>query len=162
MPISLNARFDHRKASTIMAALRAYQGIARHDHNLRDIASNGGTLNPLDGAEINRLYTEIEKGQAPTDLHITVPDGAWQRSGKVETGRPDDTPESRLLVQIDINGTAMHLEAYEVHDDENAQDPTNSAFKPEVEALHDIVDSWFQTTKIMGRTYILCAVPHGD
>lgn len=152
-----------------------------------DIITNGGTFTPLTPTEIDLLCEEINIVEPTTRaahvltkafgaaFEIIVPNEAWQKTGQVDgdpaTAESDDTPESRLLCSsVVINGLSMHLEAYEVKQlpvehngmEYEEQVAANSAFEDEVGSHQAMQDTTFQTTEIMGRTYILVATPHGD
>ncbi|TAM91140.1 hypothetical protein EPN42_04575 [bacterium] len=94
----------------------------------------------------------------PEHPSITIPRGAWKPTGAYHDAH--DT-RCRLLTDIEINGTPMHLEAVAV---------TNGEEQRIVDPEHDqaldlnVGDGGFPvcTTAIAGREYVLIATPCGD
>lgn len=97
------------------------------------------------------------------DCHVLLTDEnkkstslSWKKTG------PEEDPSSRLLAQIEIAGTPMHLEAYEVHDVDGVQ--TTKAWPEDMNTVFDRlgIECRLMTTEINGREYILLAQPFGD
>jgi hypothetical protein len=98
------------------------------------------------------------------EISITIPDDAWEPSGpELDPEYPEGLgPETRLLAGITINGVPMHLEAYQVTN-EDGQRAADITFADDIEHLQSMQDvSGFQTTTIRGREYVLVATPHED
>lgn len=168
-------QFDNRKTATILAALRYWQrhqaraaecGMRSNTIPEDDILTNGGTLKPLDGIEIDALCEEINF--EPKEPSITIRPEAWVRTGS-DAEQTDDDPASRLLTSIVINGTHMHLEAYAVKEADGETHPyskgdqiaADQMFEDDVATFQGVFECAFDTTEINGRDYILIATPHG-
>jgi hypothetical protein len=92
---------------------------------------------------------------------ITVPDDAWEDSG------PEEDPKSRLLAELEINGTWFHLEAFAVEYREQTETTfgeqhfADLAFEDEEHAVLDVfVEGAAATVTIKGREYALVVTPH--
>lgn len=55
-------KMDLRELGTVLAALRFWQNGGRHVNDIYDIASDGGTLQPLDAVEIDALCERLNGG----------------------------------------------------------------------------------------------------
>lgn len=73
-------------------------------------------------------------------------------------------PHSRLLAHIRIGSLDMHLEAWEIdQEEEDCQEVKASTLRADdFERLCAMMDSTFQTIEIDGREYVLVATPYGD
>lgn len=87
-------RLDEREHATVMAALRYWQreGLNSGGHEIEQIATNAGALEPMDAAEVNRLCERVimspqqaspkllevarENYAAPSDDDIEIDDDA--------------------------------------------------------------------------------------
>jgi hypothetical protein len=87
---------------------------------------------------------------------VTIPDNWWRPNEAL------DTPTDCLYGTLEINGYAMHIEAWAITvDDDGLQTTVNSAYTEDFAQLHDAVhaDGHFQTKTINGREYIILASP---
>lgn len=84
-------------------------------------------------------------------IHILIPPGMW---------RDDRGDATKLHCVISISGTMMHLEAIQVHDVGDEQQPVNRDLTDEFMYLSLYgSDGPFDTTEINGKSYILVATP---
>lgn len=167
---------DDAEHATILAALRYYQANGQGDPNNRsvvihEIATNcDKVMSSLDDDGIDALCERINVQPGPEwGPNVLIADDAWQPTGPdpVSDGsRPADT---RLLARMNINGTPMHLEAYQVKEAEKGgyysggeQIAADEHFDDDVGTLQSMQDATFQTTELRGRTFILVATPHGS
>lgn len=98
-----------------------------------------------------------------TKYSITIAPEDWEPTGPDAESDPDEPdPTARLLASINVNGCALHLEAFAVVDNDSCQEAAHAHFHDDVEALQNMQDTAFQTVEINGRTYILVATPHGS
>ena len=77
-------------------------------------------------------------------IHILIPPGMW---------RGDRGDATKLHCVISISDTMMHLEAIQVHDVGDEQQPVNRDL-----TLYGS-DGAFDTTEINGKSYVLVATP---
>jgi hypothetical protein len=86
-------------------------------------------------------------------ITVTIPQATWNDfSGD----------RSRLICVIDINGTFMHLEAFQVHNvgASNEQQPVNEDHQDDFDLLCRYgTEGEFETTEIDGKPYVLVATP---
>jgi hypothetical protein len=91
-------RVDRRELATILAALRFHQdenlqgGTTIPDEAVADIATDGGTLAPLDFEEVGRLCQRLNLEQEQPGLNIEPP---HRESG--------EEPLYRVVYAIDVN-----------------------------------------------------------
>ena len=76
---------------------------------------------------------------------------------------PDDDPDCRLLAHINIAGLDMHLEAWEIdQDDHDFQSVREETMRSDdFDTLASIMDCRFETITIDEREYVLVATPYG-
>jgi hypothetical protein len=95
---------------------------------------------------------------------------AWERPNLIVQDKDwkdvDDGKGRHLHTQITINGTFMHLEAYEVDPSEVSYQKTKIGDE-DIAAIYDAVgaDGPWATTRIptlRGRDYVIFAAPHCD
>ncbi|GAC1549923.1 MAG: hypothetical protein NVS2B17_34450 [Candidatus Velthaea sp.] len=90
-----------------------------------------------------------------TKFSLTIPENAWSTDG------PEDNPRAKLHVNVILNGTSMHLEAFAVNDyDFNEQKAQCFAYDPEFDAIQTIQGGAVKTTEIFGAAYVLAMTPH--
>jgi EAL domain-containing protein (putative c-di-GMP-specific phosphodiesterase class I) len=107
---SMSLRVDHRELATILAALRFHQdenlqgGGPIPDKAVEDIATDGGTLKPLDSQEIERLCQRLNLDSEPAGLNVEPP-------------HRDSGPEPlfRVVYVIDVNAPNAQEAARQVH-----------------------------------------------
>lgn len=92
---------------------------------------------------------------------LRIDDDLWRPTG------PEDDHTARLLTSIKVNGLMMHLEAIAVEDAPagepfSEQVACHPIFAEDLERLHFMQDTTFETVEIMGRQYVLVATPFGD
>ena len=116
MPKKNNAttlRITRRELATILAALRFHQdenlqgGRGIPDRSIKDIATDSGTLRPLDFQEVGRLCERLnteEDTQSFKGLAIEPP----HKEG-------GDEPLFRVVYVIDVNAGDSHKAAKHVH-----------------------------------------------
>lgn len=89
------------------------------------------------------------------EVTITIPEDAWSENPGIADGR------NCLYATLIVNGLHMHLEAWEVHDDEGIQRAIAEEYEDSLGLLHEAIsaDGHFDTREIAGRTYVLVAFP---
>ena len=84
-------------------------------------------------------------------IHILIPPGMW---------RGDRGDATKLHCVISISDTMMHLEAIQVHDVGDEQQPVNRDLTDDFMYLSLYgSDGAFATTEINGKSYVLVATP---
>lgn len=90
------------------------------------------------------------------DVNVPVED--WE-----PCGAEDEAPFTRLLAHVRVCGLDCHLEAYQVFmDSDGVQRAVDENFTDAVDefGVAASADGPWQTTTIMGRTYVLVMTPH--
>ena len=118
---------DERELATILAALRFHQdenlqgGSDIPDQSIKEIATNCGSLNPLDFNEVDNLCERINTCEEP---HTTsAPLGLTIAPPHEEKG---EEPLFRVVYVIDLNAYDAHaaaVEAYQIMSDTSSQSP---------------------------------------
>ena len=118
---------DERELATILAALRFHQdenlqgGSDIPDQLIKGIATNCGSLKPLDFNEVGKLCERINTCEEP---HTTsLPLGLTIVSPHKEKG---EEPLFRVVYVIDLNAYDAHaaaVEAYQIMSDTSSQSP---------------------------------------
>jgi hypothetical protein len=68
---------DNRELGTVLAALRVWQGMGQVSQSIQDIATDGGTIEPLNNEEIDALCERINGEPAPV-VKVRVSGGVVQ------------------------------------------------------------------------------------
>ena len=88
---------------------------------------------------------------------INLDSFTWEPTGS------DENPSSRLLGTLYISGYPLHVEAYEVRQDEQVgQTTVDKMFEDDLNhyyAAASCMDGCFDTIMIGGREYIIVATP---
>ena len=143
-----------RELATVLAALRVYQGSEDIGDEVRQIATNGGTVKALTQREIDGLCERLNDAARPIDA--TIPPERWREDmGGLGASR---LSSARALI---INGCPLHLEAYAVKTRRGVQSFSNAIFGDEEHAVLDtLVHGAAQTVTIRRRQYVLVATPY--
>lgn len=97
-----------------------------------------------------------------SDPLMVIPDAEWEAIGDQAIKRgASGMPDSLLAAAIQINGTRMHLQAFEVQDDQDrGQIIVNPALDGYLDNLRSFADAGdFRTTTMRGRHYVVVATP---
>ena len=95
----------------------------------------------------------VEIYRLEESLCIHVPENDWETVGSAEN------PYTRLNATIYINGTPMHLEAWEVNEDTMEAKEYKDHILDLMEANGD-GGLHYHVTQIFGRNYVVYAVPY--
>lgn len=126
--------------------------------------SNMGTYETIEdaareaGQEI-AYQVRLRRQPAIQPLHLSIPDDQWLPNAGL------DDPRSGLVgPDVVINGVSMHVEAWEVTDENDADGVQQVApvWEDEYAELHSAVhaDGGFQTLRIGDRNYVVVISPH--
>ncbi len=88
--------------------------------------------------------------------HVKIPDELWEEIG-LET-----RPDARLLSDLSVNGTSLHLEAFLVPDPDAELQEVHEDWQEVFELLAQATtpDGHFETTRIRGLDYVIFASPY--